>query len=187
MTPPGRDSSTTPHARRAASTVAADPLDNAFLEDPQQFRLQRYACRRSRRETGCPSSASSNLPVRAAWAPVNAPRHVPEELALQQLGRDCRTVHRHEELSLRGLNAWIARATSSLPVPALTVSNRRSWRPATCWTRRTPPHCRRRTDQVLERRNVPRLGLEEPIFRPVAPHLQRAADELLNRLDVETV
>ena len=65
-----------------------------------------------------PPSASSNRPVRFSSAPVNAPLHVAEELALDEAGRDRAAVDLDERAAgAAALRLWIARAKSSLPEP----------------------------------------------------------------------
>ena len=68
-----------------------------------------------------PPSASSKRPLRAETAPVNAPLRVAEELALEERLGDGGAVDRHERAVGRLLLAWIAFATSSLPVPLSPV------------------------------------------------------------------
>ena len=64
-----------------------------------------------------PPSASSNLPLRAASAPVKAPFSWPNSsLSISSSGIAAQFTSTNGP-SARRLCAWIARATSSLPVP----------------------------------------------------------------------
>ena len=65
-----------------------------------------------------PPSASANRPGVSAMAPVKAPRHVAEQLALEQRLGERRAVDGDERpRRAAGCGWWMARATSSLPVP----------------------------------------------------------------------
>jgi hypothetical protein len=64
-----------------------------------------------------PPSASSNLPLRAARAPVKAPLVCPNSsLSISSSGIAAQLTST-KGAAARWLCAWIARATSSLPVP----------------------------------------------------------------------
>ena len=64
-----------------------------------------------------PESASSNLPLRAVSAPVKAPRVWPNSsLSISSSGIAAQFTSTKGPAARR-LWAWIARATSSLPVP----------------------------------------------------------------------
>jgi hypothetical protein len=65
-----------------------------------------------------PPSAISNLPRWLRRAPVKAPFLVAEEFAFEEGFRQRGAVDFHERLvEARGDDSWMARATSSLPVP----------------------------------------------------------------------
>ena len=89
----------------------------------QQLGLHRPApSRRSRRGRGCRRRPARSGPARAVRAPVNAPRCVAEQLALEQVRRDGGAVDRDERLVARAPSRRAAtRATSSLPVPVSPV------------------------------------------------------------------
>ncbi len=74
-----------------------------------------------------PPSACSNLPVRSRDRAGERALHVPEQLALDQLGRDRGAVDL-DERRRRGAGErwWSARATSSLPVPFSPVISTRA-------------------------------------------------------------
>ncbi len=134
--PPGRRTCRRP-ARRPAPAARAAPSPASS-----------GSCRRSRRGRSCPPSATSNFPRRSPTAPVNAPLHVAEQLALDQLLGDGRAVHLDER----------ARAPpaqrvdrSARPAPCPSRSRRRSargrwsappWPPAraaAAWRSSRPP------------------------------------------------
>ena len=93
------------HARRSRARAAASPGARA-------------ASRRSRRGRACRRRASAKRPGRSAVAPVNAPRDVTEQLALEQRLGQRRAVDR-DERAARAPRSRVdgARATSPLPVP----------------------------------------------------------------------
>ena len=68
-----------------------------------------------------PSWASSKRPGRSAVAPVKAPLRVTEQLALEQLLGMAAQLIAVKPRSGRGLMRWIARASTSLPVPLSPV------------------------------------------------------------------
>ena len=74
-----------------------------------------------------PVCASSKRPIRRSVAPVNAPRSCPNiSLSTRSRGIAAQFT-RTNGLSLRGLCAWIAEATSSFPVPdSPSISTRAS-------------------------------------------------------------
>ena len=93
--------------------------NSPLLQHAQQLRLQRERqladlVEEERAAVGAarsgPRACSRRAGERAA--------HVAEELALEQRLRDRRAVDRHERAArARGCASWMARATSSLPVP----------------------------------------------------------------------
>src|ERR1051326_4323159 len=68
-----------------------------------------------------PSSAARNLPTRSAWAPVKAPRTWPKSSLSRRSAGMAVQLSGTNSLADRGLKSWIARATSSLPVPVSPV------------------------------------------------------------------
>ena len=111
---------------------------------------------------------------------------VAEELALEQLGRDRRAVERDEERSRRGLRSWMARATSSLPVPVSPVISTLLFVGATRrMSSKTACIGGRAADQVLEGRASAPLLAEVAVLRAVAAHVERVADDDLDGLEVE--
>ncbi len=70
-----------------------------------------------------PASASSNLPMRRADAPVKAPRSCPKSSLSSSVSGIAAQLIATKAPSRRAESAWIARAKSSLPVP-LSPSSR---------------------------------------------------------------
>ena len=68
-----------------------------------------------------PPWASSNLPRRRAWAPVNAPFSWPNSSDSTSVSGMAATLTATNGWPARSLRWWIARATSSLPVPLSPV------------------------------------------------------------------
>src|SRR5208337_1725862 len=72
-----------------------------------------------------PPSASSNLPVWLARAPVKAPRTWPNNSASRRFSGTAAQLMATNGLAARELSSWTRRASSSLPVP-LSASSRMS-------------------------------------------------------------
>ena len=68
-----------------------------------------------------PPWASSNWPSRRAWAPVNAPFSWPNSSDSISVSGMAATLTATNGCALRSLRWWMARATSSLPVPLSPV------------------------------------------------------------------
>ena len=97
-----------------ADAAAADRADLALLQHAQQARLHaRAACRRSRRGTACRRRPRRTRPARSVVAPVNAPRDVTEQLAVDQRLGDRAAVERDEPLPC-GAAALVERARDQL-------------------------------------------------------------------------
>ena len=81
-----------------------------------------------------PPFATSNFPGRSAMAPVKAPRSCPNSsLSSSSIGTAARLTGTRSA-SARGLRRWIARATSSFPVPVSPVMSTEALLGATCCT-----------------------------------------------------
>ena len=90
----------------------------AFLQHAQQLDLQRAAaCRRSRRGRSCRRRRPGTSPLCACTAPVNAPRAWPNSSDSSSGSGIAPQLTPTNGLSRRGLARWMARASSSLPVP----------------------------------------------------------------------
>ena len=68
-----------------------------------------------------PPSASANLPFLVAVAPVNAPRTWPKSSDSSSVSGIAAQLTLMSGMSRCALRSWIARATSSLPVPVSPV------------------------------------------------------------------
>ena len=105
--------------RRARSARAADALELALLQDAQQLRLQLSGISPiSSRKSVPPCGQLEPADPRRDARPVNAPFLVAEQLALEQPRRASRRSCTSRTACARpSAQSWIARATSSLPVP----------------------------------------------------------------------
>ena len=101
---------------------AADRAHLAVLEDPEELglRLER-AARRSRPGRACRGGRRRRGPGWSVCAPENAPRRCPKSsLSTRSRGRAAQ-FSGTRGCCARRLPAWMARATSSLPVPVSPV------------------------------------------------------------------
>ena len=101
--------------RRVPPTRSNSPL----LQHAQQLRLRsQRAARRSRRGRACRRRPARSGPALLASAPVNAPFSWPNSSLSSSVARQRRAVDARRTAAPRAADAaWIARATSSLPVP----------------------------------------------------------------------
>jgi len=104
------------HLDRARALVP-HPFQIVLLQDAQQLALQVERDFSDFVEDSVPSSANSKRPTRSFIAPVNAPRTWPKTHSqTAPLGIEAQFT-RTSGRPLRALKSWIARATSSLPLP----------------------------------------------------------------------
>jgi len=78
-----------------------------------------------------PPSASSNMPFRRDVAPVKAPFSCPKSSDSRRLSGRAAQLTAMNERAFRGEWPWMARATSSLPVPLSPVRSTVEWTGAT--------------------------------------------------------
>ena len=103
--------------------MAADALELALLKDAEQCDLdRRRQSPTSSRKIVLPA-ASSNRPRRLSSAPVNAPRSWPNSSEATSPSGSAAQLTLTRARRARGDPAWMARATSSLPVPVSPVIN----------------------------------------------------------------
>ena len=110
--------------RTSTLTGCASPsaCTSRGLEEAQQLGLQRRGrSRRSRRGRACRRRRRGSRRRRRSSAPVNAPRAVAEQLAVEHVARHGGAVEGHERPGRRGEARWMARARTSLPVPVSPV------------------------------------------------------------------
>ena len=112
----------------------ADAPDLALLEHAQELHLHLRADLADLVEEERPAvGLLEEAALRGGRARERAPL-VPEELTLEDRLGERRAVHRDERLVARGLFAWMARATSSLPVPLSPTMSTVAVVGATCAT-----------------------------------------------------
>jgi hypothetical protein len=141
-----------PHVDRTGLD-AADPADLALLDHPQQLGLDVGRDGADLVEEEVPSWAASNRPLRLLTAPVKAPLTWPKRVDSRSSLGMALVWTGTKGPSPRGLRRWMARATSSLPVPDSPVTG--------CWSAPAPP--------------------AGPARRP--PHAAAPADDLAHALE----
>ena len=131
------------------------------LEHAEQLRLRSAAAaRRSRRGRRCPPCAASKSPPCRVTAPVKAPLHVPEELALQQrLGERRAVAAARRVLPRAARRRGSARASDSLPTPVSPCRRIATGAAAACSARRYTSLCAGRAHDGLHRELRVRLRL----------------------------
>ena len=134
----------------------AHPLDAALLQRPQQLRLHRpSAARRSRRGTACRRSPARSLPMRRSVASVKEPRSWPNSsLSISGSGIAAQLIATKGPAA-RGPSSWMARATSSFPVPlSPLISTLARERATRSMVRNTRAHRLAAPDQRAEARAI---------------------------------
>ena len=102
-----------------------------------------------------PPCASSKRPLRRRTAPVNAPFSCPNSSLSTRPAEIAAQFTLTSSRSRRGLASWIARATSSLPVPVSPVMRTVVFVPATIATR-----------SIMWRRPADEPTISDPASRP---------------------
>src|SRR5690606_8866818 len=122
--------------------LAADALDPAVLEHPQQADLRRWGSSPTSSRKSVPPSARSNQPLRWPTAPVKLPASWPNSSESTSSGGIAPQLIRRNGPRARRDRECTARATTSLPDPVSPrintgASDRATW--ATCsMTARSP-------------------------------------------------
>ena len=112
---------------------AADARHDAVLQHAQHLRLRGEAHVADLVEEQRAAVGLLELPGAIGDRAGERALHVAEQLALDQLARNRRAVHLDERLCRRACDCeWIARATSSLPVPFSPVISTRAGVLPTC-------------------------------------------------------
>ena len=146
---------------RTSTAIDASPPTRSNL--PLSSTRRSFACASRRMSPissrkSVPPSAALELPSRARGGAGERALLVAEELALEQARRQRRAVHRDERPVARASCRWIARATSSLPVPVSPSDEHgdvASPRPArSCRRRAASPRSCRRSCRIPTRRRA---------------------------------
>ena len=95
----------------------AHPAHFSALQHAQQAGLKSWLVEASSSRKRVPPSAASNRPARSRSAPVKAPRICPNSSDSSKVSVRPEQFTERKGRRLRWLNSWMARATSSFPVP----------------------------------------------------------------------
>lgn len=115
----------------ANRVLSTDPLDERILQDPQQPDLRRRGSSPISSRKSVPPSARSNHPWRVESAPVKLPRSCPKSwLSINSEGI-APQLTRMKGPPAREDREWIARETTSFPVPVSPRINTGTSEPAT--------------------------------------------------------
>src|SRR5439155_732647 len=166
--------------------VAADALDHALLQDAQQLRLQWIGHVPDLVEEQRAAVGELELAGAVALRAGEGAPGVAEELALQEVGRDGGAVERHEEAVAPRAQA-VDRARHQLLAGPRLAGQQHGAAGGTDAADEVVDglHRSRAPDQALERRRLLHPLPQVAILGAVLAHLERLADDQLDRLEVE--